>query len=352
MLDGQRIAIVLLSAIGDMVHAFPLVASLKAAAPRARIEWIVQPVPSQLARHHPGVDRVWLFERARGWRAYQNLRRALQGQRFDLAIDLQVYAKASLITAMLDAERKLGFDRARARELNWVVTTERLPAHPPSHVLDQYMEFADYLGAPRRYEWPLFLTPDEREAQGRFLAGLAAPMAALVVGTSKPAKDWPPERWARLAEGLHDAWGYEVVLVGGPAPAERAAAAEVVRRARCPVRDELRQSVRELLWLLDGSAVVVSPDTGPYHMAVALGVPAVGLYAYLDPARVGPSHRVLELVVDAWREPGERWHPPRFHGQRAGRMVRIAVEDILEKVALARARYARAVEGPMGVERP
>jgi heptosyltransferase I len=344
VLDGQRVAIVLLSAIGDVVHAFPLVASLKAAAPRARIEWIIQPVPAELARHHPGVDRVWLFERARGWRAYRDLRRALRGERFDLAIDLQVYAKASLILTLLDARRKIGFDRARARELNWLVTNERLAAHPPGHVLEQYLEFADHLGVARRYEWPLILSSDEREAQRRFRATLAAPMAGLVIGSSKTEKDWPAERWARLAEVLHDAWGYEVVLLGGPSAGERATAAEVVRRARCPVRDELRSPLRELLWLLDGAAIAISPDTGPYHLAVALGVPSIGLYGRTDPARVGPGRRFAELVVDAFHDPGEGWHPPRA-GYRANRMERITVERVLDAVRLARARYPRAAGG-------
>ena len=101
MLDGQRLAIVLLSAIGDVVHALPLVSSLKAAAPRLAIEWITQPVPAEIAGRHPGVERVWTLDRARGWRAYRELRNALHGRRFDLVLDLQVYAKASFVTALL-----------------------------------------------------------------------------------------------------------------------------------------------------------------------------------------------------------------------------------------------------------
>lgn len=341
MLDGQRIAIVLLSALGDVVHALPLVASLKAAAPRSRIEWIIQPVPAEIARAHPAVDRVWLFERKRGWRAYHDLRRALRGERFDVAIDLQVYAKASILTAMLDAERKIGFDRARARELNWLVTTERLPAHPPGHVADQYMEFADYLGAPRRYEWDFALTEAERAEQAAFFDAASAPVAALVVGTSKRVKEWVPERWARTAEGLHSRWGYDVVIVGGESPNEAELARQIVALAPGAVRDVRHKDVRRLIWLLDGSALVVGLDTGPYHMAVALGIPTVGLFAYLDPARVGPTHRFLDLVVDAWREPGEAWHPPR-NVNRGARVNLIEVDEVLEKVEHARARYPRA----------
>jgi heptosyltransferase I len=344
VLDGQRIVIVRLSAIGDVLHALPLVTSLKAAAPRARIEWIAQATPAELVRHHPAVDRVWLFDRHQGWRGYRDLRRALRGERFDLAIDIHVAAKAGLVTALLDADRKLGFDRARAPELNWLATDERIPPGPPGHVADQFLEFADYLGVPRRYEWPLPLTTAEREAQTAFYAARQRPLAALVVGTSREEKEWPVERWARLADTLHDAYGYEVVIVGSDAPDERERARVVAALARRPLADERRDDLRRLLWLLDGAALVVSCDTGPYHMAIALGTPAIGLFGATDPARVGPL-RFLDLVVDAWHAPGDPWHPPRG-GTRADRVATIGVEDVLEKVELARARYPRAVKGP------
>lgn len=345
MLDGQRIALILLSAIGDVVHALPLVSSIRAAAPRARIEWIVQPVPGEIAGRHPGVDRTWLLRRGRGWRGFRELRRALGGERFDLAIDLQVYAKASLVTWMVDAPRKMGFDRARARELNWVVTNDRLPPRPPAHVLEQYLEFADRLGVERRYEWPLPLSPGERAERGAFLAGRERPVAALVPGTSRPVKEWPAERWAALADSLAREWGYEPCLVGGDHPRERALAEAVARAAAGPVADLRANDLRRLVWLLDAAALVVSPDTGPYHLAVALGAPTVGLFGTTDPARHGPGRRFPELVVDAWHAPGEPWHPPD-PGRRAGRMERIEVETVLETVALARARYPRAAEGP------
>ena len=349
MLDGGRVAVVLLSAIGDVVHALPLVTSLKAAAPGLSIEWVTQPVPGEIAGRHPGVDRLWTLDRARGWRGFRELRRDLGGRRFDLVLDLQVYAKASLVTRMLDSPRKIGFDRARARELNWLVTNERIAAGPPRHTLEQYLEFADHLGIPRRYEWPLPIGTRERADQSAFFARRGAPVAALVVGTSRGAKEWPAERWARLAESLQSEMGYEVCIVGSDSPSERARAAEIVDLSRVPILDERRNDLRRLLWLLDGAALAISPDTGPYHLAVALGVPAVGLYGLTDPARVGPGRRFPELVVDAFHDPGESWHPPRA-GYRKGRMERIPVARVLEAVELARVRYprARGVPPPRG----
>lgn len=344
MLDGQRAAIVLLSAIGDIVHALPLVSSLKAAAPRLAIEWVTQPVPGEIAGRHPAVDRLWTLDRGRGWRAYRELSRALHGRRFDLVIDLQVYAKASLVTALLDSPRKIGFDRGRARELNWLVTNERIASGPLRQTCEQYLEFADHLGVPRRYEWSLPLSEAERAAQAQFYAGLRRPLAALVVGTSKSGKEWPVERWTRLAESLHEEFGYEVCIVGSDRPDERRRALEITALSRVSLRDERRDDLRRLIWLLDGAAIAISPDTGPYHLAVALGVPTVGLYGHTDPARVGPGRRFAELVIDAFHEPGEPWHPPRT-GYRGARMDRISVKRVLEAVELARARYPRATGG-------
>ena len=345
MLDGQRVALVLLSAIGDAVHALPLVASIRAGLPRVRLEWFVQPVPGEIARQHPAVDRVWTFDRARGARGFVELRRALRGQRFDLVLDLQVYAKASLVTALLDAPRKIGFDRRRARELNWLVTNERLPARAEQHVCEQYLEFADHLRVPRRYEWALPLNVEERRSQRAFYADLDAPVAAFVVGTTRPEKEWPAEHWARLAETLDADLGYRVCILGGEAARERELATRIARLARCPVHDARKNDLRRLVWLLDGAAIVIGCDTGPYHLSVALGVPTIGLFGATDPARHGPGRRFLELVLDGYHDPGEAWHPARSE-RRAGRMDRIEPDEAIAKVRLARERYPRAVNGP------
>lgn len=346
MIDGDRIAFVLLSALGDVVHGFPLVASLKTGCPNATIEWIVQPRYAPLVARHRDVSRVRTLERSRGLPGFRDFRREMAGTRFDLVIAPQAYGKAALATLLLRAPRKIGFDRDRSRDASWLATNERIPNRPAAHVVDQYMEFADHLAIGRTYAWPLEPRDEDRAARDAFLREVNRPVAALVLGTTRRVKEWPAPRWAEVAEALHGDLGYAVAVVGGESPVEDALAREVVARARCPVRDERRRALGRLLALLDAAAVVISPDTGPYHLAIALDVPAVGLYGATDPARVGPGHRFLDLVVDAWHEPGEAWHPPRRE-TREGRMDGIAPEDVLERVELARARYPRAVDGPV-----
>src|SRR5690242_14503862 len=121
----------MMSAVGDAVHALPVVTALKRRHPDAHLTWVLQPGPASLVRGHPDVDEIVLFRRGAGWRAFADVRRALAGRRFDLVLDLQVYFKASIVTALARGPVKLGFDRARARDLNWLVTNRKIPPHAP-----------------------------------------------------------------------------------------------------------------------------------------------------------------------------------------------------------------------------
>jgi heptosyltransferase I len=341
-LDGRRIAIVMMSAIGDAVHALPVVNSLRAAAPRSHITWIIQPGPQALVAGHPAVDEFVLFDRKKGWRAFRDVHRATRGRRFDLVIALQVYLKAGLITAMIDSPRKLGFDRARARDLNWAFTTERIPARGQRHVQDQYLEFLEHLGVPVRLEWGLGSTAEERARYAGSLPERSGPLVALVVGTSKPRKEWPAERYAELADRLHAELGATCMLVGGRSERELAAAAAIARLARHPPLDLLEWDLRRLAYLIEGADVLVSPDTGPLHVGVALGTPSVALMGYTNPKRVGPYRRFADLLIDAYGDPGEDY--PVSAEYREGRMERITVEEVLGRVRLALERYPRGEE--------
>jgi len=337
----RDICIIMLSAIGDAVHVLPVVNALKRAWPECRVTWVIQPVPHELVAGHPAVDEFVVFRRSRGagaWRPYAELRRRMERRRFDLVLGLQVYLKAGLITALVPARTKLGFDRRRARDLQWLFTNRRIPARGPRHVQDQYLEFLEYLGVePEPVEWGLTLSGEEREAQHRFLEGLGRPACALVVGSSKAKKDWSAEGYARVAEHVSTTHGLAPVLVGGPSAAERRMADRVLEACDVRVVDALGDGVRRLTWLLDGSALVVSPDTGPLHIARALGRPVVGLYGYTNPKRTGPYRAFEDLVVDGYAEhEGEEYPVSAAH--RDG-MSRVTVDKVLEKVDLAVRRY-------------
>jgi heptosyltransferase I len=333
----REIAIVMLSALGDAVHVLPVVNALKRAWPHSRITWVIQPVPAELVRGHESVDELVPFRRRRGadaWRSYTELARALGDRRFDLLINLQVYLKAGLITSLMKADVKLGFDRRRARDMNWLFTTHRIPPQPTGHVQDQYFEFVRHLGIdPEPVEWRLRITEQEQAAQRAFFGEIGKPAAGLVVGTSKLEKNWAPERYARLAEALEIDFGMQPLLLGGPSAAEQAAAERVMRETRANVIDALADDVRRLLWLLDGSALVISPDTGPLHIARALDRPLVGLYGYTNPKRYGPYRRPGQVVDGYARFAGEEYDLNQKY--RSDGMKRVTVEMVLAGVQRA-----------------
>lgn len=337
-LDGKRVALVMLSAIGDVVHALPIVNSLRAHAPRMHLTWIVQPGPHGLVANHPAVDEFILFDRKKGVRAFLDLWRETRGKHFDVVLDPHVYFKAGVITAMLDAPRKIGFDRARARDLNWLFTNEKIAPGPPRHVQDRLLEFVEHLGIPRRLEWRMDSTPDERARYADLLPPSDRPTAGLVLGTSKAEKDWPAERYAELVDRLEER-GLRTVLVGGRSERELAAAEVVRQRAKHQPLDLLAWDLRRLVYLIERLDVLVSPDTGPTHMGVALGTPTVGLLGYTNPRYGGPYHRFHDLLVDAFADPGEELRPVAEY--RPGRMERIAVDEVMEKVERALRVYPR-----------
>ena len=336
----DSICIVMMSAVGDAVHVLPVINALKRTNPRTRITWVLQPGPAALVRGHRSVDEIIVFDRARGINAFADVGRELRKRQFDLVINLQVYLKAGIVTAMAHAPVKLGFDRARARDLNWLFTNRKIPASPVQHVQDQYFEFLTALGvSPEPVEWDLGPWPKEREWQHRFKSSIDRPIASIVVGTSKPEKDWNPERWAEVADALHDEFGLQVVLVGGRSERELAAERVVIDKAKHKPRSELGSGLRNLVAILDASALVLSPDTGPLHMTVALNRPVISLMGYTNPKRTGPYRRFQDLIIDAYGDPGEVY--PISMENRPGRMKRIETRHVLEKVRLWRNRYAR-----------
>ncbi|HEX5970936.1 MAG TPA: glycosyltransferase family 9 protein [Gemmatimonadaceae bacterium] len=336
---APRIGIVMMSAVGDAVHVLPVLNALKRHAPDAHVTWVLQPGAASLVRGHPAVDDIVIFDRALGWRAYPAVRHELAQRPFDVVLALQVYFKAGLVTALTKSPVKLGFDRARARDLNWLFTTDRIHPREGQHVQDQYFEFLEAMGVPHEpVVWNLGPWEHERAWQREFLRQFDRPIAPIVVATSKPEKDWMPERWAEVADALYGDYGLQPVLVGGKSPRELAAERVILDRAKVPVTSALGSGLRNLVGILDGAALVLSPDTGPLHMTVALNRPVVSLMGYTNPKRVGPYRRFHDLMIDAYGDPGEDY--PLSMENRPGRMPRITVQDVLERVQRWKERYA------------
>ncbi len=330
----DRTAIVMMSAVGDTVHVLPVLTALKRQRPQMKVTWVLQPGPASLVRGHPDIDTIIPFHYGTGLGGYTAVRRELAARAFDLVLALQVSLKAGIVTSFTNAPVKLGFDRARARDMNWLFTTHKIAPGARRHVQDQYFEFLTHLGVPHSpVTWNLGPWENERAAQQAFVSQFDRPYAAIVCGTSDADRDWMPERWAAVCDALHTDYGLQPVLVGGPSDRERATAAAITSacRAAKPFNALGHGGLRGLVGILDGSALVLSLDTAPLHMSVALGKPVIALMSQADPKRTGPYGCGDALVVNAFAEPGD---PPDevLWMRRRGRMHRISVDDVLTRV--------------------
>ncbi|VFQ42602.1 glycosyltransferase family 9 protein [Desulfoluna butyratoxydans] len=335
---AKKICVIRTSALGDVVHAMALVEALRHGYPDAEITWVLQPLAYEMVKHQGAADHYVLFDRKGGRKHWQALRKRFKGEVYDVVLMLQVSIKASAISTLIKGRLKLGFDMARSRECQWLFSNRRIPKKTPGHVQDQFFEFAEYLGVTDYpVAWNFGFTDAEQEERVAFFDGLGAPAVTFVVASSSPDKDWPAARYAEAVDHVARK-GLVPVLTGGPSPREKALADEISRLAETKPVIALQNGIRDLLVVLSGSTVVVSPDTGPLHMAVALNVPTVSLFGYSNPRRCGPYRRFPELLIDRFTESAEENGARRYF--KTGRMEYISVSDVTEKIDLALERYA------------
>jgi lipopolysaccharide heptosyltransferase I len=297
-----NIALVKLSSLGDVVHALPAAGALRRSFPRARLTWIVERREAALLRGNPALDEVVPVD-TRGWRrvrtpvgalaaagALAELRRHLAGARFDVAVDLQGLLKSGILTMATRAPLRIGFAAGRCREPLAALFTNRhvSPAADARHVVEQNLALLEPLGVSgARIEFPL---PTHAAAETRAEDFLAAaglkPRDRLVVvnpGAGRPDKRWPADRFRDLARRLAGDAGAAPLVVWGPEERELAEAIAGGPVALAPPTD-----LDTLLSVLRRASVVVAGDTGPLHLAAALGVPCVGLYGPTSAERNGP----------------------------------------------------------------
>jgi lipopolysaccharide heptosyltransferase II len=284
----DRLLIILLGAIGDVVCGMPLAQRLRAGWPRTRITWAVEPSAAPLLEGHAAVDELLVFRRGGGLPALIEMLRALRDNRPDLTLDLQRHVKSGFFSWATGAPRRLGFHWENSREGNWFFSTETIePVQTFTPKLTHFQRFADRLGVPAApVSFGLAATAAERQRVGRLLAGAGERLAVLYVGSTWPSRQWLPAATAALCERLR-ARGLGVVLVGGP---DDVAFAEAVQNAGGGPLVNLvgRTTLRDVIAVMERAAVAIGPDTGPMHIATAVGAPVVALFGATSPRRSGP----------------------------------------------------------------
>ncbi|MEZ5977185.1 MAG: glycosyltransferase family 9 protein [Planctomycetota bacterium] len=288
----SRVLVVRLGALGDVVNALVLATALKRARPDVEIGWAVHDLALPLVTGHPAVDRVHLWRRGGGSAARRAVLAEIRERRYDLAVDLQRILKSSFLARRSGAPRVLGWDRARAKELSWLLTNERIAPGPRhEHMVDVYRAFARHLGAdgPAQHVLP---TVPEAEAWAdaevaRVAPGRSGGPVLVVPGASKHENRWDAGRFGEVAGRVAIETDAPVLVVGGPGDAELAA--RVVAASGGVAHDLTGATdVPKLVALTRRSRLVVTGDTGPMHVAVAVGTPVLAVFGPADPRRTGP----------------------------------------------------------------
>ncbi len=341
-IPARNICLVRLSSLGDIVHASALADGLRRGYPDARITWILNPLGREMLGDQPAVDEFVPFKSERGV-GLLKLWYAMKSRTFDLVVLPQVSSKAGLAAACLKAKIKLGYDRKRSREFHGIFINRRLPGNGVRHAQDMMLEFLEYLDIPAEEpRWDFHFTPKEIEWREAFRKRFKRPPAAFVVASSKIEKDWSPEGYAVVMDYVREHTDMEPVLIGGPSRREKSIADEITSRMNHPAAVALEKPIRHTLLQISASRLVVSPDTGPLHAAVALNVPTIGLYGYSDPRRCGPYRRFTDLLIDKYNDPGSGDAEPVSRKTKQGRMSRIKPEEVIAKIEYALKTYCSA----------
>ena len=309
----RSVCLLRLSAIGDTCHVVALVRTLQRAWPDTKFTWIVGKIEARLVGLLDGVEFITVDKRA-GLEGLRQLSTQLRERRFDVLLHLQLALRASVIATQVRARIKLGFDGPRARELQWLFTNARIAPRQREHVLDSFFGFAEALGVrDRDLRWDLPLPADAVDYATRIIPDDGRPTLVLSPCSSHPLRNWAPDRYAAVADHAASRHGMRVVLAGGPSALEREMGAAIERHARTSLVNQIgRDTLPQLLALLGRATVLLSPDSGPAHMATMVGTPVIGLYAATNPARTGP-YLSRRWCIDAYGRAAVK-----FRGRPAG----------------------------------
>ncbi|MGS1119292.1 glycosyltransferase family 9 protein [Rhodanobacter sp. UC4436_H3] len=275
------------SAIGDVTHVVPLVRTLQQAWPQTALTWIVGKLERKLVGDLPGVEFV-TFDKAAGWAGLSAVRAALQGRRFDALLQMQVAMRSNLLSLAVKADRRIGYDRARAKDLHGLVINERIPARGGEHVLDAIGSFCEPLGLQQtQVRWDIPIPGDAHAWAATQLPG-DTPTLLVSPASSHALRNWRPERYAAVMDHVASR-GWRVALIGGPSASERAMADAVLAACRrAPLDLTGKDTLKKLLALLARAQLLLGPDSGPMHMANSVGTRVLGLHAASNPERSGP----------------------------------------------------------------
>ncbi|HUW51879.1 MAG TPA: glycosyltransferase family 9 protein [Rhodanobacter sp.] len=340
MTDPASICLLRTSAIGDVTHVVPLLRTLQRAWPTASLTWIVGALERRLVGDLPGVEFI-TFDKRAGWAGMRAVHAAVRGRRFDALLQMQVALRSNALSLGIRADRRIGYDRARSKDLHGLVINERIPARTGEHVLDAIGSFCEPLGLKQtevRWDIPI---PDQAHAWAAAQLPGEAPTLLVSPTSSHALRNWRAERYAAVIDHAASR-GWRVALVGGPSAPDRAMADAILAACRhAPLDFTGKDTLKQLLAMLARAQLLLAPDSGPMHMANAVCTRVLGLHAASNPDRSGP-YSDRRWCVDKYDAAARKYRGKPASElawgskiERPGVMDLIGVDEVIERFEAA-----------------
>ena len=343
----KNLCIVRLSALGDVTHAVPVLRAIQRHWPETKITWVCTTVEHRLLSVLDGV-RFAVIDKKAGWRGYRDLRRQLAGEKFNIMIQMQTSARANLAGACVKADIKLGWDKARARDFHSLFMTHSIPATKQEHQVQGHLSFARTLGLDA--DEPVWDFPISEENAAFANEMLPAEQRTLLISpcSGHSYRNWLADRYAAVADYAIDSLGMRVALTGSPSELE-ASMGKAIEQSMTNKSINLigKDTLPQSLALLQRADAVLSPDSGPGHLANALGTPVIGLYACTWSKRSGP-YNSLDLCVDKFSDAARQFLRKNLEDLRWGTRIEqpgvmelIRTDEVIERLNVALKRLDR-----------
>ncbi len=320
-----------LSALGDVTHVVPLVRTLQAARPDTPIHWIIDKAGHKLLDGLPGVT-FHAYDKKSGMAGVKELRRQLPPGRFEALLQMQVAFRANLLSAFIPAERRIGYDRSRSKDLHGLFINERIPDRPGIHVLDAIGSFCEPLGLRQTgVSWDLAVPPSAFEWAAAQWQDDGRPVLMISPCSSHVRRNWYADRYAAVANHAVQR-GWQVVLCGGRSELERSMADAIQAQLHTPALDLVgKDTLKQLPALLARANLVMTPDSGPMHIANAMGTKVLGLHAASNPHRSGP-YSDRRYCVDRYDDAARKYLAKQAADLKWG--TKIEFDDVMELITV------------------
>lgn len=304
--SSSPLCLLRLSALGDVTHVVPLVRTLQRGFPGTPLHWVIDKAGHKLLDGLPGVS-FHVYDKNSGLAGMRALRREFPPGRFDALLQMQVAARANLLSAFIPAKRRIGYDKSRSKDLHGLFINERIPDRPGIHVLDAIGSFCEPLGLKQtEVSWDLATPPEAHEWARAQWEEDGRPVLMISPCSSHQRRNWYAERHAALADHAASQ-GWRVVLCGGRSELERSTSDAILAAMKHPALDLVgKDTLKQLPALLARASLLVTPDSGPMHIANAVGTKVLGLHAASNPARSGP-YSDRRYCVDRYDDAARRY---------------------------------------------